>query len=151
MKSVVIAGLACSLLAGCYTYRPLPGVDVAMPAHGDRVEIQLTSAGTDSLAGQIGPDVRQIQGEVVSADSTGITVAITRTEAGRRGGTDWKGEHVTIPRADIASVEQRKLAVGPTALLGGLAGGGIVAAFALIGGTGSSSGTTGPPSGTGPQ
>ena len=151
MKSIVTAGLACTLLAGCYTYRPLGSVDAAAPAPGTPVQVRLTTAGASALASEIGPDILYLNGQVVSADSAGLTLAVAHTETARRLSADWKGEHVTIPREDIASVERRKLSVGGTALLGGLAGGGLVAAVALIGGSGSASGAVGTGPGPGHQ
>jgi hypothetical protein len=144
MRSPLTAGVACCLLAGCYSYRPLPAVDAAMPGPGTQVEARLTTAGAADLAQQVGPDVLLIEGQIVSADATGVTLAVNRVETARHIGSDWKGEHVALPRADIASLGERKLSVGATALLGGLAGGGLAAAFALIGGTGSASGITSP-------
>lgn len=149
MKSILAAGLGWSLLAGCYTYRPLGPVDAAMPPAGTPVQVRLTNAGSTALAAEIGPDILYLNGQVISADTTGLTIAVSHTETVRRISSDWKGERVTIPREDIARVDQRRLSVGGTALLGGLAGGGLIAAVALIGGTGSSSGAAGgpPPSG----
>ncbi len=151
MMAVVVLGLTCSLLAGCYTYRPLGGVDAAMPAPGDHVEARLTPMGSASLAPQVGPDVLLLEGQVVSADSAGLTLAVTRSETARRIGTEWKGEHVTLPRGDVASLRERKLSVGATALFGGLAGGGLVGVAALLGGAGGASGTAGGGQGQGHQ
>lgn len=144
MRSPLTTGVACCLLAGCYSYRSMPPVDVAMPGPGTQVEARLTTAGAADLAQQIGPDVLLLEGQIVSVDSSGVTLAVNRVETARHIGSDWKGEHVALPRADIASLRERKLSVGATALLGGLAGGGLAAAFALIGGTGSASGITSP-------
>lgn len=145
MKASLMTGLACMLVAGCYTYRPLPSVDAAMPAPGTQVEIRLTTAGAASLANQVGPDVLLMDGTLVSADSGAITLKMSRTESARHISADWKGEQVTIPVGDVASVGERKLSVGATALLGGLAGGSMVAAVALFGGSGTASGLVSPP------
>jgi len=151
MKSRTLALLACPLLAGCYTYRPLGPADVVTPAAGSKVEVRLTTAGTAALTPQVGSDVLDLEGDVVSADSSGLTLAVSRSENSRHIGTDWKGEHVAVPRDDIATVKGRKFSMGATALLGGLTGGGLAAAIVLIGGTSSTSGTAGPPAGQGPQ
>jgi len=144
MRSPLTAVLAGCLLAGCYTYRPLPAVDAVMPGPGTQVEARLTTAGATDLASQVGPDVLIVEGQVVSADSSGVTLAVNRVETARHIGSDWKGEHVTVPRADVASLRVRRFSIGGTALLGGLAGGGLAATFALIGGTGNASGITSP-------
>jgi hypothetical protein len=150
MKASITAGLTCALLAGCYTYRPLPSVDAAMPAPGTQVEVRLTTAGAAALANQVGPDVLYLEGLLVAADSSALTLKMTRSETARRVSAEWKGEQVTLAREHIASVGARKLSVGATALLGGLAGGGLVAAYALLGGSGGTSGAVAPP-GQGPQ
>jgi len=150
MRASIKTGLLCLLLTGCYTYRPLPSVDGAMAPAGTQVEVRLTTAGATALTNQVGPDVLYLDGLLVSADSNALTVKMARSETARRVSAEWKGEEITIPRENIASVGQRKFSVGATALLGGLAGGGLVAAYALLGGTGGSSGLVAPP-GQGPQ
>jgi hypothetical protein len=150
MKASMRIGLLCMLLTGCYTYRPLPSVDGAMAPAGTQVEVRLTTAGAAGLANQVGPDVLYLDGFLVSADSNALTVKMARSETARRVSAEWKGEQITIPREDIAGVSQRKFSVGATALLGGIAGGGLVAAYALLGGTGGASGLVAPPN-QGPQ
>ena len=145
MKSSMTAGLMCVLVAGCYTYRPLPSVDAAMPAAGTQVEVRLTTAGAAALANQVGPDVLFLDGSLVSADSNGLTLKMARSESARHISQEWKGEQLTLPKEDVASIGARKLSVGATALLGGLAGGSMVAAVALFGGSGTASGITSPP------
>lgn len=145
MKSLWIAVLALPIAAGCYTYRPLASVDTVMPATGTEVEVGLTTAGATALANAIGPDMLTVQGHVLGADSASLTLAVTRTETARHIEYDWKGEQVTLPRSAIADLRQRKFAVGPSALIGGLAGGGVVAAYALFGLGGASTPQVTPP------
>jgi hypothetical protein len=121
-----------------------------MAPAGTQVEVRLTTAGAAGLANQVGPDVLYLDGFLVAADSNALTVKMARSETARRVSAEWKGEQITIPREDIASVGQRKFSVGATALLGGIAGGGLVAAYALLGGTGGASRLVSPPS-QGPQ
>ena len=145
MRSLWITVLALPMAAGCYTYRPLASVDTVMPAAGTDVEVRLTTAGATALANEIGPDMLTIQGHVLEADSATLSVAVTRTETARGIGYDWKGEHVTLQRSAIADLRQKKFAVGPSALIGGLAGGGVVAAYALFGTGGASTTPVTPP------
>ncbi|HYL29544.1 MAG TPA: hypothetical protein VEU27_06435 [Gemmatimonadales bacterium] len=144
MRSPLTAGLAGCLLAGCYTYRLLPSVDPAMPAAGTQVKVRLTTAGAAALANQVGSDVLFLGGTLVSADSNGLTLKMARSETARHVSQDWKGEHLTLPKEDVGSVGERKLSVGATALIGGLAGGSMVAVVALFGGSGTASGLASP-------
>lgn len=143
MKRLALAGSCMLLSEGCFTYRLLGSADTAMRTSGTKVEIRLNSWGAATLANQIGVDVLYLQGDILAVDSTALGLAITASETARRVRTEWKGEHLTLPREDIASVSQRKLSVGATALMGGLAGGGLVALAAAFSGASSSSGSTG--------
>ena len=145
MRAVLATGLFCTMLVGCYTYRPLASVDTVMPAAGTSVQVRLTTTGATALANEIGPEMLYLQGDIVSADSAGVTLAVTHAETARRISLGWKGERVALPRDYIASIEQRKLAIGATALIGGLVGGGVIATAALFGTAGANSPISAPP------
>lgn len=137
MRRLVTTVAACLVSAGCYTYRPLPGVDASMPAAGTKVEARLTKAGSERLGPKLGQDVESVAGTVLAADSNAVSLAVEATETAHSGRIDWRGEHVSLPREDIATLGFRRLSVPMTALVGGIAGGGIVAAAAIFGGNGS--------------
>ena len=145
MKSRLAVLAAMSLVSGCYSYKQYESVDTVAPAVGSQIQVRLTQQGATSLAQQIGPQAVTLDGNVVAANQDSMRLALSSVEDSRHIATEWKGEQVTIPRDAIASVGQRKLAVGPTALLGGLAAGGVVAAAAIFAGSGESSGAVQPP------
>jgi hypothetical protein len=128
------------LLAGCYTYRPL---QEPAPAPGDRVSAQLTTEGSRELTGQIGPEILHVEGQVVSADSDGLDLEVLEIESVRGIRSDWHGEHVRLPRLAVAGLQERRLSVGGTTLLGGVLLGGLYAAYRLFGGGGSVEGPGG--------
>jgi hypothetical protein len=129
--------LALAGLSACYTYAT---PSTPTPEPGRHVAVRLTPEGTKSLANQLGPTIVEVTGEVLRADSTGLQLAVQQVENNRQISTDWKGEQVTIPRADVADVRERRLSLAGTGLLGGMVAGGLVAAYALIGGQGSVTG-----------
>jgi hypothetical protein len=128
------------LLTGCYTYRPL--VNPAPPP-GQRVSAQLTTEGSRELTGQIGPEVLHVEGQVVSADSSGLDLEVLEIESLRGIRSDWHGEHVRLPRQALAGLQERRLSVGGTTLLGGVLAGGLYAIYRLLGGGGLFEGGTG--------
>jgi len=136
------------VLAGCYTYRPLP---TASPATGLRVQATLTDAGSDSLAGRIGRNIGMVAGEVVRADSAELTLAVREVENERGERSDWEGETVVIPRRFVRDLQQRRLSVGGTGLLGGAVAVGLVAATQVFGGRGTFEGGGGGTGGGGPR
>jgi hypothetical protein len=121
---------ALLLLAGCYTYRPLA---TPAPPPGQRVSAQLTTEGSRELTGQIGPEVLHIEGQVVSADSTGFDLEVLEIESYRGIRSDWHGEHVRLPRQAVAGLQERRLSVGGTTLLGGVLAGGLYAVYRMLG------------------
>jgi hypothetical protein len=138
MKRILFAPLL--LLAGCYTYRPLEN---PAPPPGQRVSAQLTTEGSRELTGQIGPEILHVEGQVVSADSAGLDLEVREIESYRGIRSDWHGEHVRLPRQAVAGLQERRLSVGGTTLLGGVLIGGLYAAYRLFGGGGSVEGAGG--------
>jgi hypothetical protein len=127
----VIAG--AFLLTGCYTYRPLATPD---PVPGDRVSAQLTVDGSRELAGQIGPEVLHVEGDVLDADSTGLNLEVREIESYRGIRSDWHGEQVRLPRQAVAGMQERRLSIGGTTVLGGVLTAGLYAVYRMLGGPG---------------
>ncbi len=145
MKTRFILGAALSL-AACYTYRPLSSPE---PEPGTRISAQLTGQGSQELAGQIGPDVLHVEGEVVEADSSGVDLVVREIESYRGIRSDWKGEQVRLPRAAVAGIQERRLSPGGTGLMGGVLAAGLYAIYRVLGGPGLFEGNPGQSGGGG--
>jgi hypothetical protein len=140
--------LAATLLLGaCYSYTTAGPVETVSPKIGTRIALTLTPGGVAVLAGQLGPQATYVEGEVLETDSTALRLTVRRVEDSRRIGTEWKGEQVTVPREAIASVTERRLSIGATAILSGLAVGGVIGAYAAFGTEGGADGVAIPPQG----
>ena len=98
-----------------------------------RVQVALTDDGSDSLSSRIGPGIEQVAGDVIRADTGAVTLAVREIENRRGERDDWLGESVVVPRRFIRDIEQRRMSVGGTGLLGGAIVGGLVAATAAMG------------------
>jgi len=124
---------ACWLLttAACYTYRPLTAPS---PLAGTRVDVELTDEGRRSLASQIGPETERLEGTVIRADTNALELAVRATESVRGEPTDWNGERVQVSRSYVEQIQQRRLSVGGTGILGGAVAAGVIAAVELFGG-----------------
>jgi hypothetical protein len=143
MQLPVVAALF-ALSTACYRYDSVAG---PAPAAGSHVAVRLTDQGTVALANELGPQVRWVEGDLVSADSAAVELQVSHTEDDRRVTTDWRGERVALPRLHVAELRLRRISAPATGLLGGLIAGSMVAAYELIGGSGALSGPNG---GTGP-
>ena len=135
-----------TLLAGCYTYRPLA---TPTPEPGQRVSAQLTTEGSRDLTGQIGPEVLHVEGNVVEADSSGMDMDVLEIESYRGFRSDWHGEHLRLPREAVAGMQQRRLSVGGTGLMAGVFAAGLYAVYRVLGGGDSSTGGNGQGGGQG--
>lgn len=145
MQSMFWLG-ALLALAGCYTYRP---ISTTAPEHGTRVSAQLTGQGSVDLAGQIGPDILHVEGDVVEVDSTGVELVVREVESFRGIRSDWQGEHVRIPSQAVAGMQVRRLSVGGTSLMGGVMAAGLYAIYRVLGGPGLLEGNDGQAGGGG--
>ena len=137
---------AALIANGCYRYTP---IDSPTPGTGMPVRVRLTDDGAVKLGPLVGNRVEYVDGTVVTAADTALTLSVTGTTDRLGTEVSWRGEHVALPRPAIAGFERRTLDKRRSYLAGGIAAG-IVAAvgigFNISGsGGGTGSGGTGSP------
>jgi hypothetical protein len=147
MKVPVTWVAAATLLGACYTHTNAGPVNTASPKLGTRVTLQLTPQGVATFSGQLGPQVTYVEGDILESDTAALRLTVRRVEDSRHISTGWKGEQVTVPREAIATITERRLSVGATAIMGALAVGGVLGAYAAFGTTGGTDGVAIPPPG----
>lgn len=133
-------GMLCTmlpLLGACYFY---DSVEQPAPVAGTRIEAELTGAGSDELASQLGPEIATLRGHLLESDHSSLLLSINSVTVKNHERTSWKGEQVRIPLSTVSRVHQRKFSLGRTLLLGGAAMGGLVAALVAFEGGGFASG-----------
>jgi len=145
---VIARFLPLLALTACYTYRPLPSPELPV---GTRLSVQLTDEGSRELWSQIGPDVLNIEGELVTIDSSALRVSVRQVDNRRGIQNDWKGEQVMIPRRDVVGVQQRRLSLGGTALLATITAGAMYALYSALHGAGVVEGDPGSGNPQGPK
>lgn len=137
MRFLAFASL---LLCGCYVSVP---VNTPSPAIGTKVEVQLTDDGSQSLARYLGRNVTGVDGRLVSANDSSLSLSVSQVSLSDGDDQFWKGEQVALPRNTIATIRQKKLSVWRSGLLAGA----LLAAVATAGSI--SSGGAGAPKGGG--
>ena len=120
----VALGLMISLGA-CYAQRPL-----AVPVPATRVVATVTDSGIVTMSSAIGPGATEVEGVVVSADSSTWTLQLLRVAHRSGNYIVWNREEVTFPRSALTNVTERTLDQKRSLLTAGL----ITAAAFLIGG-----------------
>ena len=140
-----LSGIVLFASLGCYAAVPLT---TPAPQTGSEVVVQLTDAGSESLARLVGPRATEIRGHYLASPPDTLRVAVlgvtTRNEEERF----WQHEPLGIPRSAIATLRERRLSTPRTAAVVALA---AAAAVLVKIGFGGSPGTTGshqgPPAG----
>lgn len=102
---------------------------------GTTVRLTLTDAGTAHLATVLGPGAASVAGRVTSVTDSGVTLGVTRVTRLTGVGEAWKGEAVTVPRADVASAAHEEVSVPRSILAAGAVVAGAVLAARVIGGS----------------
>lgn len=132
-RKVVVACISAFNL-GCYTAVPIGGESART---GTRISVELTDVGTVDIASQVGPRIHLLVGDVSALTDSSIVLAMRSTTDSRGIEALWQGEQVTVKRSEIASVGERRLSPGRTAVFSAIlvAGAALVArAFGLLGG-----------------
>lgn len=114
------------LLVGCYTLQPTGGV---VPQTGTEIGLDINDAGRVALGGTMGPLIRQIEGRLVSKDTSEYVIAVTGVHLLDGGDQVWRGEAVHIKNEYVTSLYERRFSVGRTVALGAVG----VGAIAILG------------------
>lgn len=106
-------------ITGCYRDVGLP---VAQPSPNARVVVELSAVGAEQMAGWIGPDAVEVEGQVIRWDETEAELALLRVDHRGSRSTPWNREQIVFPIAGLRDIRQRKLDTGRTAaFIGSLA------------------------------
>ena len=138
----VVAALA--LASGCYTYQP---IGAPRPAAGTQVSAELTEMGTASLGRLLGAGAVEVRGRLTDVTDSSITLVAEAVRLRSGVETFWQGERVTLQRALVARLSERRFSRRRSLLAGGALTAAAPVAAAVIGGLG---GGSAPPGGGGP-
>ena len=114
------------VLTGCYTLEPVRGGIV--PAVGSQVAFDVNDQGRVALGGTMGPSILQVEGRLLSKDSSNYSIAVSEIHFLQGGDQVWAGERVNIGTQYVTSVYERRFSAVRTAV----AGGAVVGALAAI-------------------
>ena len=110
------------LLGGCYTLQPSRG---SAPEVGARMALDVNDAGRVALGGSMGPEISQIEGQLLGKDDREYLVAVSGIKLLRGGEQPWSGEKVRIKSEYVSSVYRRRLSPGRSLALGAIGAGAI--------------------------
>ena len=133
------------LLTGCSSLRPVRG---AVPEVGSKVAFDVNDAGRLALGGSMGPEISQVEGQLIEKDSTGYLLSVSSVRLLRGGEQVWSGEQVRLKSEYLGNVYERRFSLGRSLILGAATFGGFGAFLAtrsLLGSGTSDSSCPNPP------
>ncbi len=111
------------LAAGCYTLQPARGA----PQVGQRVAFDVNDAGRVALGGEIGPEIAQIEGQLLNNGTEDYLIAVSTVRLIRGGEQVWTGEQVRIKSEYVGTAYERRFSRGRSIALGSAVVGGFAA------------------------
>jgi hypothetical protein len=107
------------LTTSCYTLHPSA---VAVPAPGTRLAFAINDVGRVALGGSMGPELRQVEGNLQAKDGDDYVVSVRGVELLQGGYQAWAGETVRLNSSYVSAIYEKKFSAAKTALaVGGAA------------------------------
>jgi len=125
----VFAFLSLTGLAGCYTLQP---VGTVVPQQGTRVAFGVNDMGRAALGGSMGPEIDQVEGNLLEADADAYLLSVTSVRLLRGGEQQWAGEAIRIKREFVSNTYVRKFSAGRTVAASAV---GVIAIAAIVKGS----------------
>ncbi len=115
MRAISMVLLCTLALSGCYSY--LPVRSGTTPGNRARVRLHLTQPQDVRLPDVTANGVTTIDGEVVRIDDENVVVSGLWVQAPSGYEQPASGATITVPRANVAAMRQKRLSPARTALL----------------------------------
>lgn len=112
------------LLTGCSTLRPVQG---PVPEPGTRLAFDVNDAGRVALGGAMGPEIAQVEGQLLGNEGGAYLVAVSGVTFLRGGHQTWSGETVRLRPEYIGNTYERRTSTGRSIAMGFITIGGFTA------------------------
>ena len=121
----LVAGIGVASTS-CYTLQPSAA---AVPAPNTRLAFAINDAGRVALGGSMGPEIRQVEGNLQAKDGDDYVVSVSGVDLLQGGFQTWAGETVRIKSSYVSAIYEKKFSAAKTALA---VGGAAVAVSLLV-------------------
>jgi hypothetical protein len=110
------SALLPALVAGCYTYAPLPTLE---PVPETRVALVLSDAGRVGAGTSMGAGIARVEGALIGSTDSEYTLRIAGVTDIRGRESRWSGEQVSLRRTWVGNAYERRFSKPRTYLLVG--------------------------------
>lgn len=116
--------LVAGILTGCSTLEPVQG---PAPEPGARMAFDVTDVGRVALGGAMGPEIVQVEGQLLGREDGAYLVAVSGVTYLRGGHQTWSGEMVRLRPEHVGNMYERRANTGRSIALGAATVGGFTA------------------------
>lgn len=113
--------LFAAALTGCYTLQPAR----TAVEPGNEVALDITDEGRVALTENVGPEVLQLEGRLLSIDNGDYVLGVNVVRFLRGGEQVWRGERVRVPEDHVRTVYERRFSKGRTAVMAAVTAGAV--------------------------
>jgi len=126
--------------SACFQYRAAPPAELAV---GSYTAVALSDSGAQLLAPAVGPRAVRLQGRLVQAERSALTVSVSSIVRSPSQEESWPSEWVRVPLSAVQQVQVRRLDRPRSALLASAVLVGILTTRLVIDANSGSGGTSG--------
>jgi hypothetical protein len=119
-----LLALVSLAVGGCYTLHPTYGV---LPAVGETVAFDVNDVGRVALGGAMGPEIAQVEGQLIERTDEQLRLAVTAIRLLRGGEQAWRGESVLLRPEYLGAAYVKRPSPGRSIALGVFTIGGFTA------------------------
>ena len=144
------SALLPALVAGCYTYAPLPTLEQVPET---QVALVLSDAGRVGAGTSMGPGIARVEGALIGSTDSEYTLRIAGVTDIRGRESRWSGEQISLRRTWVGNAYERRFSKPRTYVLVGIlaAGFGTFVVTRHLFGIGSVAASSGGGGGSGQQ
>ncbi|HEX9485807.1 MAG TPA: hypothetical protein VF976_01985 [Gemmatimonadales bacterium] len=110
------SALLPALVAGCYTYAPLPTLE---PVPETQIALVLSDVGRVGAGASMGPGIARVEGALIGSTDSEYTLRIAGVTDIRGRESRWSGEQVSLRRTWVGNAYERRFSKPRTYLLVG--------------------------------
>jgi hypothetical protein len=103
-----------ALQTGCHAFLPL---QETAPSSGQTVSVVLNDRGRVMMAGRLGEMVDRIEGRLVQASDSSVSIEVSRVVTLQGSTSVWTGERIDVPRGGVRGFQRRGYSSRRTMLL----------------------------------
>lgn len=129
------AAVVIAIVSSAACYAQVPITDASAAPAGEPVHAVLTPYGSVEMVSKLGPNVHEVDGRLVSLDTSTVTIALATTVGLDGSQQNWSGDRIEFPRTVLDQLTTSRFSAKRTVWLGVVTVAGVAVLRGVLGGT----------------